>query len=521
MESFSLTEDELDALIKRAESGPLEKADVDIIKAMVNAVKVLSQSVNDKAASIKRLLGMVFGPKTEKKKSVCNHAPDDNSKKGDAKKKTRKKGHGKRSVKKFTGAAKVLVPHETLAHKSPCPLCPNGIVYRQKTPGVVIHFTGQVPIQAVVYETEKLRCNLCGEIFTAQAPDNQNGRNYDPSAMAMMAILKYGSGLPWYRLEKLQESMGIPLPASTQWEKTEAAADLIYPIFSEFVRQAAQGEVLHNDDTTMKILSLIKENKEKSNNERTGIFTTGIISLIGGGRRIALFFTGRNHAGENIARLYEKRNKGRLPPIQMCDALSRNTTDEFKVILCNCLTHGRRNFVNVIESFPNECTHLIEVLAEVYHNDTHTKKMPMTPEKRLIYHKEHSGPLMAELRSWLDKQIDDHLVEPNSGLGKAVQYMIKHWPELTRFLEVPGAPLDNNICEQGLKRAILHRKNSLFYKTEHGAFIGDMFMSLIHTCDLMKINVFDYLTTLLKNAVELKKNPSLWMPWNYKTASMN
>lgn len=272
MESFSLTEDELDALIKWAESGPLEKADVEIIKAMGDAVKVLSQSVNDKAASIKRLLGMVFGPKTEKKKSVCNHAPDDNSNKGDAKKKTRKKGHGKRSVKKFKGAEKVIVPHETLTHKSPCPLCPNGIVYRQKTPGVVIHFTGQVPIQAVVYETEKLWCNLCGEIFTAQAPDNQSGRHYDPSAMAMMAILKYGSGLPWYRIEKLQESMGIPLPASTQWEKTEAAADLIYPIFNEFVRKAAQGEVLHNDDTTMKILSLIKENKEKANNERTGIF---------------------------------------------------------------------------------------------------------------------------------------------------------------------------------------------------------------------------------------------------------
>ncbi len=484
---------------------------------MVNAVKVLSQSVNDKAASIKRLLGMVFGSKTEKKESVCNHAPGDNGKKIGAK----KKGHGKRSVKKFTGAEKVVVPHETLTHKSPCPLCPKGIVYRQKTPGVVIHFTGQVPIQAVVYETEKLRCNLCGEIFTAQVPGNKCGRNYDPSAMAMMAILKYGSGLPWYRLEKLQESMGIPLPASTQWEKTEAAADLIYPIFNEFIRQAAQGEVLHNDDTTMKILSLIKENKENTNNKRTGIFTTGIISLIGGDRRIALFFTGRDHAGENIARVYEKRNKGRLPPIQMCDALSRNTADEFKVILCNCLTHGRRNFVNVIECFPDECTHLIEVLAEVYHNDTHTKELSMTPEKRLIYHKEHSGPLMAELRSWLDKQIDEPLVEPNSGLGKAVQYMIKHWTELTRFLEVPGAPLDNNICEQGLKRAILHRKNSLFYKTEHGAFIGDMFMSLIHTCDLMKINAFDYLTTLLKNAVELKKNPSLWMPWNYKIASMN
>lgn len=226
MESFSLTEDELDALIKRAEVGRLEKTDVDILKAMVNAIKVLSQSVNDKAASIKRLLGMVFGPKTEKKESICKPAHDDNGKKGDTKKKTRKKGHGKRSVKKFTGAEKVVVPHETLTHKAPCPFCPNGIVYRQKTPGVVIRFTGQVPIQAVVYETEKLRCNLCGEIFTAQAPDNKSGRNYDPSAMAMMAILKYGSGLPWYRLEKLQESMGIPLPASTQWEKTEAAEDL-------------------------------------------------------------------------------------------------------------------------------------------------------------------------------------------------------------------------------------------------------------------------------------------------------
>ncbi len=294
--------------------------------------------------------------------------------------------------------------------------------------------------------------------------------------------------------------MGVPLPASTQWEKTEAAAaDLIYPVFNELVRQAARGDILYNDDTTMKVLSLMKENQDKTVNERTGIFTTGIISQIGDDRKIALFYTGRNHAGENIARLYGIRDKDCPPPIQMCDALSRNFSDEFKRILCNCLTHARRNFVDVENHFPNECEYVIDVLADVYHNDAQTKKQAMTPEQRLAYHQEHSGPLMADLRSWLDKQLNEHLVEPNSGLGKAIAYMIKHWPELTRFLKEPGAPLDNNICERSLKQSILHRKNSLFYKTEHGAFVGDMFMSLIQTCNLMKVNPFDYLVSLLNN----------------------
>jgi hypothetical protein len=184
--------------------------------------------------------------------------------------------------------------------------------------------------------------------------------------------------------------------------------------------------------------------------------------------------------------------------------------------VCNCLTHGRRNFVNEIDNFPEEVEHVIDVLAEVYRIDGRTKKENMTPDDRLACHKEHSGPLMADLKSWLDHQTDENLVEPNSGLGKAIAYMKKHWTKLTRFLEVPGAPLDNNICERSLKRCIQHRKNSLFYKTEHGAYIGDLFMSLIHTCNLMQVNPFDYLVTMIKNSSELFKDPSKWMPWNYQ-----
>ena len=268
----------------------------------------------------------------------------------------------------------------------------------------------------------------------------------------------------------------------------------------------------------MKILDLIQENKTRDKNERTGIFTSGIISLLEEGKRIAIFSTGRNHAGENIASIYEMRDGKKAPPIQMCDALSRNMSSEFKIILCHCNTHARRGFVDIISSFPDECRHVIETLAEVYHVDAQAKEQNMTADERLAFHQLHSGSQMNALRSWLDTQIQDKLVEPNSGLGNAITYMIKHWHELTQFLKVPGAPLDNNICEQSLKRCILHRKNSMFYKTEHGAYIGDMFMSLIHTCNLMKVNALNYLIALQKHSAQVFKKPSSWMPWNYEAA---
>ena len=122
---------------------------------------------------------------------------------------------------------------------------------------------------------------------------------------------------------------------------------------------------------------------------------------------------------------------------------------------------------------------------------------------------------MDELKTWLTEQIEQHRVEPNSGLGEAISYMLRHWETLTLFLRQPAAPLDNNICERALKKAILHRKNAYFYKTENGARVGDLFMSLIHTCELNGVNPFDYMTQLHKHASELSSHPDRWMPWSY------
>lgn len=306
----------------------------------------------------------------------------------------------------------------------------------------------------------------------------------------------------------------MPLPASTQWEIVRETAQKIEPAYEELIHQAAQGEVVYNDDTSMKVLELLKETSaDEPFPGRTGMFTSGIVSTREG-RKIALFFTGRQHAGENLSDVLQERLHSLGPPIQMCDALSRNFPKELEVILANCLAHGRRQFVDVAANFPEECRHVLEVLADVYHYDSIALQQRMSADERLAFHQQRSAPLMDDLRKWFDQQIDGHLVEPNSGLGAAIAYMTKRWDRLTLFLRVAGAPLDNNLCERTLKKAILHRKNSLFYKTKNGARVGDIFMSLILTSQLCGANAFDYLTELQQNSAELSRNASAWMPWN-------
>jgi transposase len=269
------------------------------------------------------------------------------------------------------------------------------------------------------------------------------------------------------------------LPAATQWEMVEEAAELVKPARDELIRQAAQDGVLHNDDTGMRVLKL----KRPEGDERTGVFTSGIVS-VGEGRNIALFFTGREHAGENLAAILKQRAAELPSPIQMCDALSRNVPKlpaGVEILLANCLAHGRRQFTEVAANFPAECRYVLEMLGQVYRHDAEARQRMLTPDERLRLHQERSGPVMDQLDRWLEAQLAEKRTEPNSGVGKAITYLLRHWRPLTMFLRAPGAPLDNNVVERSLKRVVLHRKNALYCRTLNGAQVGDLFMSLIDT----------------------------------------
>ena len=527
---IELNMDELESILERAQTSPLDDKDCAKIKAVFESYLYLTELLEDKATTIDRLRKILFGSSSEKTREVIPQtpaAPSFTVPDGAEPTPSKRPGHGRHGADAYHGAEKIPVPHGSLKSGDRCPDCQKGKVYEVAKPGVLVRIVGQAPVQAKVYELQRLRCNLCGKVFTAQAPEGVGAEKYDATSGSMIALLKYGSGLPFNRLEGLQGNLGIPLPASTQWDMVHATARRLAPVYEELIRQAAQGEVLHNDDTTMKILALMgKRARAKALAEeapehapdasaRRGIFTSGIVST-SAGCRIALFFTGHRHAGENLAKVLAHRTETLGPPIQMCDALSRNWPKELKTILGHCLAHGRRQFVDVVEHFPEKCRYVLETLAEVYKNDEVARERNLSPQDRLQFHQAKSSPLMEELKAWLIRQFEDRLVEPNSGLGEAISYMLKHWEKLTLFLRKPGAPLDNNVCERALKKAILHRKNALFYKTENGAHVGDLFMSLIHTCQLGGVDSFDYLTALQRHAGELASDPAKWMPWNYR-----
>jgi len=492
--------DELDRVLDGARQAPLSEDDYEKLKEALHA-----------------LAAMLVQPRSTEKTSAVLGKPEDAEAGAETQPESNASplpGHGRNAAEAFVSSRKIAIAHPQLKHGDRCPECEKGNVYGQKEPKVLVRMVGQVPLAATVYSLERLRCGACGQVFTAPEPEGVGPEKYDETAAAMIAQLKYGSGTPFYRLEQLQGQLGIPLPAATQWEVVEEEAELLKPARDELIRQAAQGEVVHNDDTSMRVLRLAREPSD----ERTGVFTSGIVST-GQGWKIALYFTGRQHAGENLADVLQQRAQQSGPAIQMCDALSRNVPKlpaGVEILLANCLAHGRRQFVEVAANFPDQCRYVLEMLGQVYGHEAEARERGLRPEQRLQFHQEHSGPVMEQLHHWLEAQFAERKTEPNSGLGKAITYLLRHWKALTLFLRKAGTPLDNNIVERALKRAVLHRKNALFYRTLNGAEVGDLFMSLIHTCQLCGANSFDYLTELQRHAQKLATNPAEWMPWNYR-----
>lgn len=569
---------ERETLLARAAESGLSAEDVERIREVFESYAYVSELIDQKNLTLARLRKMLFGDRTETSANVLGtpgrgdgppadqagadqHAegatvtegasppaattsaePEASADGTATTSKTTKprRGHGRNGADDLRGAEHVPVRLAGLEAGAMCPACGDGTLYELNQPGVLIRFVGQAPVRATIYELQKLRCQLCGQLFTAEPPVEAGAEKYDPTVGSLIGILKYGHGFPFHRFAQMQDHLDLPLAASTQWEIVALAAESYQPVYEELLRQAAQGELVMNDDTTAKILSWMGRRRAKTvaaaaaanvgasalpptaetivpDVDRTGLFTTGVVAE-NGPHRIALFFTGRRHAGENLEEVLRRRAAKLPPPIQMCDALSRNYPEQFETIVANCLAHARRKFVELKDNFLAECQYVLGALAEVYAADAHAKREQFTPEARLRHHQEVSAPVMERLHGWLKEQFEQRQVEPNSALGAAIEYLRRHWPKLTLFLRVPGAPLDNNVVERALKKAILHRKNSLFYRTERGAGVGDIHMTLIHTCELCDANPFDYLTQLQRNAAAVAGAPAAWLPWNYRDA---
>lgn len=473
----------------------------------------LSDSSHGKLRATVKLLEEYLADAKSSEKSDKLLNPKD-SKKKDDQQKERKGGKGRNGADDHLAAEVKPIPHESLKPGDCCPDCARGRIYECKNkPAKDLRFEAQPLIKATVYKRQRLKCNHCDATFTAAPPEGVGEEKYDESVSAALAVSRFGAGLPALRIEGLLKQFGILLPDSTQWELVRDAADLAQPMMNALVRFGANCRNLYTDDTSM---FMIEQKRHLPG--RTGLFTTAIVCE-GVEGRAALYFTGEQHAGENLADLLRHRAEGAGAPLVMFDALSRNhpkaQKERIELVVSNCLTHGRRNFVYALNNFPEECNYLLSELGQVYHNEARAKELGLDPDARLLYHQTHSQPVLSEIHGWATR-LYDNSTEPNSPLGKAITYLLKHWKGLTEFLRTPGAAVDNNICERAIKKMVLYRKNSLFYRNENGSSVGDVFMSLIHTCELNEVPAFTYLVAVLKHADEVQANPEAWLPWEFK-----
>lgn len=540
------TQQDIEELFKKIRQSDFSKDDQELLIGCVEFSKWMPEALQEKDISIGNLRRTLFGdsknPKKKRAKKDRNDRDEqqdkdesdvaqDNSETTEAANSTspsssedsnqnsnvidiKSKGHGRLGHESYPDAEIVPVKVDQWQTGDDCPELCGGKLYGLN-PGIVIRITGNSLATATQYQVERLRCALCGIVVRANLPEGISEKEkYDFKFKALLSLQKYFMGMPFYRQETFQMMISFRLPASTQFELCEDIANSAYPVISALEAEAANGKLVHQDDTRAKILSVIADNKNNPDKKRTGMFTTGIIGETSEGNKIALFYTGTQHAGEHLKYLLQKRIEKQKRIIQMCDALAANTPKELKTIISNCLAHGFRKFRDLLDYYPETCLHVLQELGKVYRFEEQTKGM--TDEERLAYHRKHSKPVMLMLYWWLKRQLREKHVEPNSHLGRAIKYMLKNWKKLRRFLTTPGAPIDNNIVEAALKIPIRIRKNAMFYKTLHGASIASILTSLIYTAKLAGENPIDYLVALQENKSLVFKAPEDWVPWRFR-----
>lgn len=450
--------------------------------------------------------------------------------------KSKRKGHGRNGAGAYVNAKHAFHALVVGVIGAICEACGVGRMsrYREK---LIVVVKGQPLFDAAVHHFEQARCRLCGAIIRAEgtaavcAGLGSSYITYDWSACAMLLVMHYFGGLPFKRIESLQTGWGIPMPDANQWTVADQSADLLLPLYRALERHGIDNAVaLRIDDTGSMIVDVRRQIRAEvaalealgasTSDVRTGINATGVYLETEQGK-ILLFFTGRHHAGEIIDRVLEHRSAARHDQaklVKVSDAASKNFlhahTDELEEAVCNA--HAYLKFRAVKDQNLEAYSLAGEVYKKVFDNDDVAKAQGMSPHERMLHHREHSLPEMKRLKKMCRDKLASKLVEPNAPLWEPLTFIINQWERLTKFCEVPGVPLDTNIVEQMLIIPVRYLAGSFNYKTQSGAEVGDLHMSLVASANANGVEPVAYLTECLDNHEDLANRPEYYLPWVYR-----
>lgn len=447
--------------------------------------------------------------------------------------KKKAKGHGRNGAAAFTNAKHFVHALAAGVLGALCAACGLGRLtrYREK---VIIRVVGQPLFAAELHHREQARCRLCGNIVQAPAPAGVSdgiGSSYavyDWSACAMLAVIHYFAAAPFKRLESLHEGWGVPLPDANLWRMMDESDDLLLPLYRALELHGVQHATsLRIDDTGSVVVTLARQIQaelaaleqlgESTKKVRTGINATGVLLETAEGSTI-LFFTGRHHAGEVLDRLLRHRKAESARLVKVTDGASKNFDHQHRgqLVEATCNAHAFLKFRDLKDKHPAEYAVAGEVYKAVFDNDDEAKARRLSADERMLFHREHSKPLMGKLKAMCEEKLKAKLVEPSSDLWEPLTFIINQWPRLTRFYEEPGVPLDTNLVEQKLIIPVRYLAASFNYQTETGAEVGDRMMSLIATAQANGVEPVAYLTDCLRNHAQLSRQPADYLPWVWR-----
>ena len=515
--------EQADKFLSVLEATLIPKEQIEFAKALISGNEWISQQLERgllTIAKMRKLFQIQGSEKAALRKLRANRTPSTGnatSPEQNTGGKEKPKGHGRNDSSAYSGAEIVTVTHPELTPGGTCPAerC-GGRLYEATEPGFVVRVSGAPLATATRYHLQKLRCSVCQVIYTAPLPDGVSDKKYDNQFVAMLMINKYFMSMPLFRQDRLQNYLGMPLPASTQWDLMVAHEPMLKKLHQAFCQDAANGLALCYDDTSVKVLSEIKAKKQaaKGDKDKYTCFSTGVVS-IHEDHRCYVFMSNTQVAGAYMADILSLRDASLDLPIIMCDAISANIPQGISddlYVLCYCLVHARRQFYELPSGYDDLADRVIDLIGKIYDQEAAAKSL--SAEARLAHHKKHSQPIMDELKTYLESQ--QKAFEPNGVAGAAINYVLKRFTGLSQFLRYANAPLDNNIVEQALKLIIQVRKSSMFYKTLRGAAVASYIQSALYSAAQNDINPCDYMVALLDNEQAVINTPEAWLPWHYE-----
>lgn len=539
-----MTPEEIQGFIARVEEAletGMALSDDDLRLALLALKTVLSMqtTLEDHSitlAKLRKLLGIE--PSSERRPSANDthtpegHALSDEEEEALEQLKAEKRARDKQ-IRELRGRKKRSPPskckptviHHRLEghHKGQrCSGCAMGLL-RKKEPLEFLRVTGHSSFSSENHVRERLKCDTCDLVMAAPLPeavirDGGETQRYGYTARAVMALQKCGLATPYCRNEKISSLLGVKIPSSTQFDQCQYVAEAVEPVYHLLVQQSGLGSLLLGDDTVNKILGNKPEKRNRRSDNalvtRSGNYTTTVISYGSDRPAIVTFKTNLGHAGEFLDEVLSTRPINLEAPIVMTDASSNNTVtvSPTKEALCNA--HARRKFVEV-EQYSEVAVQAVELYKTIWYNDDESLLAAHTAAQRLEYHKTHSLPVMEAIKKLCEEALNDPHLETHSQVARALQYYVKHYKGLTAFCRWEGAPIDNNESEETLKLAIAIRKNSYFFKTQNGANVVDIILTLIATCERTGTNAYDYLVDLQRRADEVRESPEAFLPWVY------